>query len=311
MNTKWIVVAISLVLLCACEESLPPRIPPDPGAALEPSFSAFDGGVFFESFRTVSQSVSGSFQIEVKNEHDEFLSGRENIRIEIEMWRPSRPGTIYRISGDRNNLINQYDLQAGAFLLDGDVLSLAPDSSAKFLIGWDHVAFGLYKDAGPRIEIPQGPWWPLGAAVVTDQISLRARGTVQVWEAQHTPQLTGETQFSIFYFFDMGVTPVIIDSMVSSVDSITHSVSLGWTTRFPLDVARYEIQRAFAPSNDFIHLTYIAPEGELADTTSYLFVDLNAPSGVNSYRLGMWQIPFLFTEPLLAYYLSFPDVFVP
>jgi hypothetical protein len=312
MNTKWIVVAITLILLCACEESLPPRIPPDPGEVLESSFSAIDGGVFFERRATVSQSVSGSFQIEVKNKHDEFLSGRENIRIEIEMWRVGRPATIYKISGDRNSLINQYDLQGRAFLLDGDVLSLAPDSSAKFLIGLDHVGLGLYHDAGARFEIPQGPWWPhVGAHVVTDQISLRARGTVQVWEAQRTPQLMEETQFSIFYFFDTGVASVRIFDLVSSVDSITHFVSLGWNTFLHVGVERYEIQRATSPSNNFIHLTYIAPEGGLYDTTSYLYVDSNAPSGVLSYRLGMWEKPFLFARPLLAYYLSFPDVFVP
>ena len=60
-----------------------------------------------------------------RNKHDEFLSGRENIRIEIEMWRVSRPGAIYKISGDRNSLINQFDFQGGAFLLDGDVLAVA------------------------------------------------------------------------------------------------------------------------------------------------------------------------------------------
>ena len=120
------------------------------------------------------------------------MKGSGTVQLEIEMWRVSRPGAIYKISGDRNNLLNQYDPQGGVFLLDGDVLSLAPDSSAKFLIGWDHVAFGLYNDAGPRLEIPRCPTYPhlCGAQVVANSISLRARGTVQLFEEQHTPQLT-------------------------------------------------------------------------------------------------------------------------
>lgn len=307
-----VIVAPSL-LLVGCEEFLPPRIYPDPGAALDPTFSTISGIVFFEKNDSLTQTDGGSFLIEVKNLHDEFLSGPKDIQISIDFWQEARPGQIYHITGDRNNLLNQYDWQGDVFLLDGNILSLAPDSSARFRIGWDHAAYKLYEEAAPRFELYGCPTFAqCGGYIVTDSLFFRAEGSIKVWAAETTPKPLEEIPFTIFYFFDVDVTPVQIDNMASSVDSVTGAVTVTWTTFLHFGVDKYGIERAYANSIQFDQVgEVIAPRELYSDTLSFVFIDPDPPSGINRYRLGVWQVPPFFTRPLVAYYVAFPPVIVP
>ena len=80
-------VVMFLTVLPACEESLPPRIHPssiDPEGFLEESFSSESGVVLYTAGDTVSRSTAGTLYLDVRNIHDEVLSGTEDITIDVE-----------------------------------------------------------------------------------------------------------------------------------------------------------------------------------------------------------------------------------
>ena len=118
------------------------------------------------------------------------------------IWPLDFPGDTIEVVGDRDNLVNPFNFQGEVFMLDGDILTIHPDSLARFQIQFDHTAAG-----------PLGLWKsclhygflffpPCGERVTTDEIRMCARASIRLFENQTIPLVTDDVDFSIWYFFN-------------------------------------------------------------------------------------------------------------
>ncbi len=288
-----------LPLMQACDESLPPRIHPldiDPEEFLSESSSSESGVVRYERGVTVTQSLAGTQFMEIKNLHDEVLSGREDITINVEYWFEDFPGDTIKVVGDRNNLLNPFNFQGEVFMLDGDILTIHPDSSARFRIQFDHTAEALWNYGNPVYIMDSCGFPPCGQRVVTDQIRMSVRASIRLFENQRIPLMTEETQLTIWYFF-------VVSSLASakvlefggSVDS--NGAALSWTMTEQSRVHHYDVERSLAPTDGFVNIGTIMPQGSFVDTVEYSFTETNPSSGTWYYRVGLAE-EFLLVGPI-------------
>jgi hypothetical protein len=300
--------ALGLCIL-GCEELLPPRNHPenvDPNDFLEVSFSAVEGTVAYQPNDTVTQSLAGTFFLTVKNLHDEVLSSQEEIRVDIDMWMVNRPGRRVGVHGDRDNLVNPYNFQGHAFMLDGDILTIHPDSSAEFLVQWDHTRERFW-DFGNLVWIPQGLF------VRSDPIEFEAEATVRLFKVQRTLLKTEKIRFTITYIFRFrGLGSFTsIKGMGLWVDS-RGSVHLEWYTPFETSsVYGFKVQKS--PSGEGSYQTvfggFVPAVGHAMVETRYTFADSFALPGPWYYRLaqiedfGLVQAEVRWTP---GYYIEVP-----
>jgi hypothetical protein len=300
----------------SCEESLPPHIHPlsvDPSTVLAIAFEANSGTVFFQEPDTASSSLAGTFYLTVTNLHDEFLSGREQIDALVEIWKEGQPGNTFVARGDRDNLINRYDPQGETFLLEGDILSLAPDHSAVVVLGMDHLNYGLFNDASPRYEIEQCPTYPACTQrVITEDIPLHARASIRLFEQQSSYLSVEDIPFVISYYFDINGTGVaIVDSLSSSFDMNTGSVNLDWVTFLEFGICGFSVEKARIPGGGYTHIDTLASQGSGIDTIAYAYADTHPLTGTWSYRLGVRALVPYILRPVIITWADFPAVEVP
>lgn len=297
-------ITISIVLLSSCEESLPPRNDTryaDPKEVLEVSFDVYEGVVVFLNRDSTANSNGGIVSLAVKNAHDEVLSGTEEISIDITFSLEDFPaaGTA-NIHGDRNNLINRFNFQGDVFMLDGDILTIHPDSSARFLIVWDHIQARFW-DYGNPVYVGQG-------YVVTDSLQVVAQASIRLYEQQVIPLLTEQIRFKIFYFF-----AEVYPNSIASIDEIegwadsSGAVNLSWVVNCENAICEnpaalgWEVQKSIAANGTyqslpdvFIPTTASLYQREIVDTTlTYLFIDSLAVPGIWYYRLALLENLFL------------------
>jgi hypothetical protein len=309
----WGLVA-TVLLLSACEESLPPRIHPsdiDPEGFLEQSFDSESGVVMYTGSDTISQSTAGTLYLDVRNIHDEVLSGTEDITIDVEYWSPDFPGDTIRVVGDRDNLVNPFNFQGDVFMLDGDILTIHPDSSARFQIQMDHTAEGLWVYGNPVYTMDSCFFPPCGERVTTDEIRMTARASIRLFENQTIPLFTDEVDLTIWYFFEViAYSSVEVENITAWVDS--GSVKVQWITSYQWRVHHFEVQKSMEVSDGFgtISNGIIAPQGAAADTVEYLVTETDPPSGTWYYRVAIFE-EFRLVGPLYVSSFGRVQVVVP
>ena len=311
---KFGLAAIVLSLLCTCEESLPPRIHPldiDPEGFLEQSFSVESGVVMYEVGETVSRSLAGTLYLDIKNLHDEVLSGTEDITIDVDYWFADFPGDTIRVVGDRNNLVNPFNFQGDVFMLDGDILTIHPDSSARFLILFDHTVEALWGHGNPVYTMDSCFFPPCGERITTDEIRMSARASIRLFENQKIPLVTEEADFTVWYFFNVfSHLSIELEDMRGWVD--TSGATIRWVTSYQWRVAYFAVQRSFDFNEGFETISngIVTPEGAPADTVEYLVTETNPPSGTWYYRVALFE-DFLLVGPLYVRSLGTVRLVVP
>ena len=304
---------LSLISVLGCEESLPPRIDPrniDPASVLELSSEAVGGVVRFEPRDSVSRSDAGTVILVVKNIHDEVLSGQEGISIDMKFWLKDFPiAETLRVQGDRDNLINPFNFQGNVFMLDGDVLTIDPDSSAIFLVGLEHTKARFWEFGNPTYVVDPCGFPPCDERVVTEPLEVVASGSVRLFANQEVPLVTSQIGFSVFYFFITGhQSTVIIDSLEGSFEA-SGAVTIHWRTTYEYHVLGFKIEKSIFQDSGFTTVTesLIPAEGGSADTATYVFTDFQPESGAWYYRAAVVEDLFIagpfavtFSEPVLV-----------
>jgi hypothetical protein len=277
------------IIFMGCEEMLPPREDPrtlDPSLVLEASISVDGGLVYFEERDSLSRSTAGTAWIEVRNIYSEVLSGHEGIGISARYWLEGSSHDTVEVYGDRNNLLNSFDDQGGKFMLDGDILTLLPDSTAIFLVQWDHVPYRFWDAAAPRYVRDPCAFPPCAEYVTTDPIGVFCQAEVKLFANQVTGISTASIAFAISYFFEVtSLASVTFDSTFARVDSAVH---IGWYTSYQFGVHRYEVQRSAYLRGPYSTVTngMAEPEGGGFGIESYEVVDFPGP-GLWYYRVAV------------------------
>lgn len=289
MKTRFIV--LSIVLLGGCEESLPPRIHPlsvDLADFFELSAAPVPGVVFYQPRDSFPQTSSGSLFLSVKNTHDEVFSGHEGIAVDAKYWGTNFPTDTVWVRGDFNNLLNPFNLQGNMFMLENGILTIHPDSSANFLVVWNHSEQQFWNYANPRfIADPcQNP--PCSFRIVSDTIQVNGIASITLFENQVTPLVSDPISFEIHYFFDVQKAAFArIDTLRAWVDDEGSAV-IRWVAAFQSSIFRYEVQRSPSSIGGFetVQSGFVEPQGAFIDTVTYDFVDLDSDPGRWYYRLG-------------------------
>jgi hypothetical protein len=274
--------------LCGCEELFAPRFDPldvDPKEFLKHTLNALEGTVVYEEGDTITASIAGTFSLNVKNLHDEVLSAEEGISIDFDLYPADDPALLARVHGNRNNLLNPFNSQGNMFMLDGNILTIHPDSSAKFLVQINHTRERFWK-------LRNAVWIPF-VGVRVDSMRFIAKGSVRLFKQQRIPLLTDQIRFTISYLFRArGLRSVTrIDSLRGWVDSMG-LVHVGWQTPFETNfVYGFRIQKSFFPTHSFATVPdgFVRDLGSPADTTSYEFIDYDATPGIRYYRLAQLE----------------------
>ncbi len=300
---------IVLSLLCTCEESLPPRIHPsaiDPEGFLEEAIASESGVVMYTGSDTISRSTAGTIYLDVRNIHDEVLSGPQDITIDVEYWSQDFPGDTIRVVGDRDNLVNPFNVQGDVFMLDGDILTIHPDSLARFQIQLDHTAQGLWVYGNPVYTMDSCFFPPCGERITTDGIRMTARASVRLFEGQTIPLVTEDVELTVWYFIVVAShANVEVENITGWVD--TSGVTIQWVTSYQWRVHHFEVQKSLKVNGVFetIPNGIIAPQGTAVDTVEYLVTETDPAPGTWYYRVVIFE-DFRLVGPL--YVTSFGRV---
>jgi len=326
-SPSGILIAVAATLLfLRCEESLPPRIDPrtiDAKDFLELSSGATSGTVLFERSDSTSSSNAGNLSLSVKNLHDEVLSGREQISIDVDYWLPDFPiAETTRVHGDRDHLLNPYNFQGNVFMLDGDILTIHPDSTARFLIIWDHTEERFWDFGNPVLVVDPCGFPPCDERVITDPLRVMARASIRLFEQQIVPLVTDPIEFEITYFFIVSHSAsAMLDAIYAAVDS-NGAVGVHWVTSFESEtILGWQAEKAASLNQGFRSITngllrpeckddYTRVRGFPTVHVHHLAFDTSREPGVWFYRAVIWEDLFI-VGPLAVEFLGTVRVVVP
>jgi len=185
-----LIIALSALFCSGCDESLPPRSDPENIliASLAPPLEIieFEDGV---PIRT-----AGSYMAWLKNIHNEALQKEAKIQATIYVWMANSP--------EVHRTIRVLPLLAHP-RLDGHLLTLVPQDSARFLVLWDqrtdtgepfwnHVRLTLVKS-------PNGEYFD------SDPIEFVAQASIQIFEnvqPRMSPPIHYISRYRLFGEFD-------------------------------------------------------------------------------------------------------------
>jgi hypothetical protein len=317
-NLSRIIVWSALFILVSfgCEEELPPRVDPrmiNANEVLRLDVSPFSGTVIFDAPDSTPSALAGTFFLGVTNLHDEFLSAPEDIFIQLDFWPLERPTSVFTVLGDRNNLINPYDFQGHVFMLDGDILSLSPDSTANLVISVDHLNHKLWEFGNPEFMRLPCQFPPCDAWVETDSIELMANVSIRMFRQQHNPLVVEAIRFSVAYTFLIGsAASVEFDSIGATVESLSSEVIIGWKTTEELYILGFEVQKAFGLNSDYFTIpdSFLPGTGGMDTVSRYVYRDTLALRGQWFYRLAVVEDLWL-VGPLQVAYSDPVPVLVP
>lgn len=138
--------AAALLLTAGCDEALPPRDEPQNVASLGVGFNTTRVLMSwnFDTGRKRVLNGTGSFKVELTNLYDDVLQGDAALAGEVEIWLKEKPWARAVVRIGTVDLKNPWVVRNG-------LVTLLPDSSARFEIPWDHLT-----DAGrPFYEFAQ------------------------------------------------------------------------------------------------------------------------------------------------------------
>lgn len=127
-----VVIAAGLLftgLPISCDESLPPRESPPTFLAAE--VGTVGEGQNVEIYDGGTASLNGAFQVGVRSVYDEVLEGPVGSMITLEVWLRDHPEVRTTVRLGESDLINRG-------ILRNHLLTLHPDSSARFVKQWKH-----------------------------------------------------------------------------------------------------------------------------------------------------------------------------
>ena len=266
--------------VAGCDESLPPRN--DPQGYFDATLTGESGIVVLNKDLTLVSNLPGGFRVEVKNLYDEVLQGEEAISVDINFHSTSVPSSEILAHGDRNSILDRYMLQ-------GDLLTVEPESSAIFFVQWDHAGEALWNQT--TLEFHTEPGNPYDVSwFESGQITLQGAGTVKVF-SDVAPLTLEPTQSTISYTIHVGSPEeAIVDSLLALFDKELGFVRIQWQTPFELNNYGFQIEKGEEPTDfSVIYPELIPGQGTAADTTYYSFIDsIDTSSGLRYYRLQRW-----------------------
>jgi hypothetical protein len=273
-------VCVSVLSAPGCEELLPPRT--DPQNYLQMSFSGADGNVVLLEDLSMLSVVPGGFSVGVKNLHDEVLQAEEDIDISIGFHITASPSLGGSAHGDRNQLLSFRMLQH-------DLLTIEPESTALFFIQWDHAAYRLWEY--PALVFHESPGNPVNIYWFDcEPIHITATGTAKFFENVAAVDLP-ETTFSISYqIFVSEPVPAVVDSFRAGYRPTGNTVLLTWQTPFESNNYGFKVEKGIDGENyGLIDDIRIPGKAMFSDTTYYTYVDsIGVTQGTWYYRLRRW-----------------------
>jgi len=278
-----ILATILYLAALSCDEALLPRVHPlsiDPEEFLELTFSAPSGLItFYEGIPTVGGA--GIFELSVRNLHDEVLQGQADIQIDIDYWSFRDGNTFRHAHGDSNNLRNYYNFNGGHFLLNEGLLTIEPDSIARFVVAIDHLREQIWTLLDPQIH-------PGDPVLTTGEIDFTAKGTISLFK-NYPPLNTDEINFWISYSFIELPQPNLIHEMRVYLDSLG-LVHVDWKAYGnPPTLVEFRVQKSLVNLNtdyETIAGGILPATGGHWDTTSYSFSDQSTITGAWFYRVA-------------------------
>ncbi len=269
-----------LTVNTGCDESLPPR--DDPTDFLETTLTGESGTVVLNGDLSLVTERPGGFMVAARNLYDEVLQAEEAISIDISFHVPGNPSAGGTAHGDRNQLIDRSMIQ-------GNLLTVEPDSSAAFFIQWDHAGPALWEQTGLSFYTQPGnpmdfSWFESGP------ITLEAEGTARMFKGVAPAELDG-TQLTIRYTIFVGdPQEAEVSNFLALYDQNLGLVRLSWQTHSEVNNHGFKIERGVSPT-DFpvVYPDLIPGQGTVSDTTYYTFLDsLDTSPGLRYYRLQRW-----------------------
>lgn len=187
MQTHLSIVPFLLTLvLSTCEESLPPRNPPQD--YLDVTFTASSSAV--EIRDSTVTGLGGAMVVGVKNIYVEVLQDSEYARADLDVWMRDQPEQRTHVVATRRELTNSGLIVRG-------LLTLRPNETATFLKQWSHRTtsgrwFWEFVRLTPKITQTGQRY------LESDTVHLIAEGKVQLFKAT-APERLPRIGFSTFY----------------------------------------------------------------------------------------------------------------
>ena len=196
-------------------------------------------------------------------------------------------------------------------MLDGDILTIHPDSLARFQILFDHTAAALWDYGSPVYTMDSCFFPPCGERITTDLIRMGVRASFRLFENQTIPLETEDVEFSIWYFFNYASHAFVeLEEIQGWVDS--SGVTIRWVTSSQWGVHHFEVQKSTDPNSGFqtIPTGIVAPQGAATDTVEYFVTELDPDPGPWWYRIAMFY-DFPLVGPLYVGFAGRTQVVVP
>lgn len=273
-------VGLSLFAGAGCDESLPPR--DDPQNVLAVSLSGEPGTVALQEDLSMFSQIPGGFTVGLTNLHDEVLQAREDISIDITFSVQGSAHIGGTAHGDRNQLLN-------FMMMQGDLLTIEPESTATFFIQWDHGDGRLWESSGLTFHRIEGnpidiTWFKSGLLEVV------ASGTARFFENIAPVELPGARMEIDYAIFVADPQPVMVEDLIAVYDPASSGVHLSWFTPFEVQHFGFHLEKGMtANSFPYFYEDWIRGQGTVFDTTYYSYTDsLNISGGQWFYRLQRW-----------------------
>lgn len=175
-----------MLILSTCEESLPPRNPPQDylAATLAASSSAV------EVRDSAVTGLGGAIVVSVRNIYAEVLQDSEYARVDLDVWMRDMPEQRAHVVATRRELTN-------SGLISRGLLTLRPNETATFLKQWSHrtTAGRWFWELVP-LTLKQPPVGP--PYLESDTICFVAEGQAQLFKGR-APERLSRISFCTFY----------------------------------------------------------------------------------------------------------------
>ncbi len=177
---------LMMLVFSTCEESLPPRNPPQD--YLQTTLTASSSAV--EVRDSTVTGLGGAIVVGVKNIYVEVLQDSEYARVDLDVWMRDIPAQRAHVVATRRELTN-------SGLISRGLLTLRPNETATFLKQWSHRTiqsrwFWEFVRLTPKVT-PGGERY-----LESDTVFFVAEGKVQLFKAT-APERLPRIMFWTFY----------------------------------------------------------------------------------------------------------------
>lgn len=177
---------LMMFLLSTCEESLPPRNPPQD--YLEATLTASSSAV--EVRDSAVTGLGGAIVVSLRNIYVEVLQDSEFARVDVDVWMRDMPEQRVHVVATRRELTN-------SGLISRGLLTLRPNETAVFLRQWSHrTVQGRWFWEFVPLTLKQPPVGP--PYLESDTVHLVAEGQAQLFKGRG-PERLARITFSTFY----------------------------------------------------------------------------------------------------------------